>query len=67
MGGGAIPHRTVNKQAGLRRQEWRTLPSNLGAGKLVTVTVLRRVPLESGKGAFPTWSVNKQVGWRRLV
>jgi hypothetical protein len=28
MGGGAIPHGTVNKQASKRRQEWWHMPSN---------------------------------------
>jgi hypothetical protein len=37
-GGGVIPHGTVNKQAGLRRQQWRIPPSNLGVGKLVRVS-----------------------------
>jgi hypothetical protein len=40
--GGAIPHRTVNKQAGQRRQEWWHTPSNLVEGKLVTVAVAPR-------------------------
>jgi hypothetical protein len=50
MGGEALLHRTVNKQAGWRRQEWWTLPSNLGAGKLVKEAVVRKTPVERGKG-----------------
>jgi hypothetical protein len=61
MEGGAIPHGTVNKQASQRRQEWWPPPSNLRVGKLVTVAVMRKDPLESGKGALPTWTVNKQA------
>jgi hypothetical protein len=38
-GGGAIPHGTVNKQAGRRRQEWQHKPSNLVEGKLVKEAV----------------------------
>jgi hypothetical protein len=29
------------------------MPSNLGAGKLVTVTILRKALLEKGEGALP--------------
>jgi primosomal replication protein N len=36
-------------------------------GKLVTVTVVRRVPLESREGALSMQSVNKQAGKRRQV
>jgi hypothetical protein len=39
--GGAIPHGTVNQQAGLRKQEWWPPPSNVGVGKLVKVAVVR--------------------------
>jgi hypothetical protein len=51
--GGSIPLGTLNKQAGRRRQEWFPLPSNLGAGKLVTVAVMRKATLERGEGALP--------------
>jgi hypothetical protein len=37
--GGAIPHGTVKKEAGWRRQEWWPPPSNLGVGKLVKLAV----------------------------
>jgi hypothetical protein len=52
--GGAIPHRTVNKQASWRNQEWQPQPRNLGAGNLVTVAVMRKAPLERGEGAIST-------------
>jgi hypothetical protein len=48
-----IPHRTVNKQAGWRRQEWRHLPSNIGAGKLVKVVVGGKLHRRGGRGYFP--------------
>jgi hypothetical protein len=53
-GAGAIPHGALNKKASQRRQEWQHTPSNLGAGKLVTVVVVRKAPLESEEGALPT-------------
>jgi hypothetical protein len=66
-GGGAIPHRTLNKQAGQRRQEWQPTPSKFGVGKLITVVVMKKAPLESGEGAHPMGTVKKQDGWRRQV
>jgi hypothetical protein len=38
-GVGVLPHGTVNKQAGQRKQEWWQLPRNLAVGKLLTVAV----------------------------
>jgi hypothetical protein len=51
--GGTIPHRTVNKEASLRRQEWCPVPTNLEAGKLVTVTVVRGFHWRVRKRHFP--------------
>jgi hypothetical protein len=52
-GGREIPHGTVNKQAGWRRQELRHPPSNLGAGKLVKVAVWGKHHWRGGKRQFP--------------
>jgi hypothetical protein len=63
--GGAITHRTVNKQAGQRRQErWHTL-SNLVEGKLVKVAVGGKL---HRRGGSVTSHVNsKQTCWPEKV
>jgi hypothetical protein len=47
------PHRTVNKQASQRRQEWQHRPATLER-KVCKSGCVRKAPLERREGALPT-------------